>query len=132
MRISNWRFLARGCFWYRVLIFNYHKWSTIKKRPSLCYQVIFQLHTCRNKCLMLVNHLQYELTSQDLWIFPVLVNLLVSRVFFMCAWMDWIVIGHASVRLIRAGPPTARLNPGTPTSGFCHTNVGCAWPGFQK
>ena len=24
------------------------------------------------------------------------------------------------------------FNPRTLTSGFCHTNVGCAWPGFQK
>jgi len=66
MRFSNWRFLARDCFWYRVLISNCHKWSTMKKRPSLCYQVIFQLLTCRNKCLVLVNHLHYELASQDL------------------------------------------------------------------
>ena len=66
MRFSNWRFLARDFFWYRVLILNCHKWSTMKKRLSFCYQVIFQLHTCRNKCLVLAKHLYYELASQDL------------------------------------------------------------------
>ena len=68
-------------YWYSKLLQMVYN----KKRPALCYQVVFQLHTCRNKCLVFVNHFIMNRHFRTSEFFTVFVTLLESRVLFMCA-----------------------------------------------